>query len=98
MLSIAGDVICMDNASYHTRTEVGIPNSKSGKPELVEYLNANDIPFLESQSQKPALWKIVQAHIKEHKKYVAEKLAEKYKIIILRTPPYHCELNPIERI
>ena len=96
-LFIAGDVICMDNASYHTRTQVDLPNSKSGKPDYVEYMTANNIPF-ESQSQKNVLWKEVQKHIKENHKYVAEKLAEKYKIIICRTPPYHCELNPIEKV
>ena len=97
MLSIAGDVICMDNASYHTRTEIGLPNSKSGKHEYEKYLIENNIPF-ESQSPRQILWKEVQKHIKEHKKYVAEKLAAKYKIIICRTPPYHCELNPIEKV
>ena len=38
MKSFAGDVICMDNASYHTRTDTDIPNSKSGKHEYEEYL------------------------------------------------------------
>ena len=84
-------------ASYHTRTEEGLPNSKSGKKECILYLEENDVPF-DPKSEKQVLWKAVQAHIKEHKKYVAEKLAEKYKIIICRFPPYHCEFNPIERV
>ena len=35
-LSFTGDVICMDDVSYHTQTEVVIPNSKSGKTEYIE--------------------------------------------------------------
>ena len=60
-------------------------------------MTKNGLPF-ESQSPRQVLWKEVQQHIKEHKKYVAEKLAEKYKIIICRMPPYHCELKSIEKI
>ena len=74
-----------------------MPNSKSNKQDCITYLEQNNLPF-DPKSERKILWKKVQEHIKEHKKYIAEKLAEKYKIIICRFPPYHCQFNPIEKV
>lgn len=32
----------------------------------------------------------------QHQKYAVDELAKKYNRIILKLPPYHCELNLIE--
>lgn len=34
----------------------------------------------------------------KYEKKIVEKLAEKYNVKVLRLPPYHCELNPIEMV
>ena len=44
-----------------------MPNSKSGKQDCIVYLQQNDVQF-DPKSERPVLWKLVQAHIKEHKK------------------------------
>ena len=47
---------------------------------------------------KKELLKIVQENKSSFKKCVIDKMAKKRALILLRLPPYHCELNPIESI
>ncbi|XP_046976331.1 uncharacterized protein LOC124542404 [Vanessa cardui] len=48
---------------------------------------------------KANLIDIVRQHKREHSdKYVVDEMAMQHGIIVLRLPPYHCELNPIELV
>ncbi|KAJ8919248.1 hypothetical protein NQ315_003831 [Exocentrus adspersus] len=41
---------------------------------------------------------IIRQHKERYNLYVTDEMAKKDDKIVLRLPPYHCELNPIEMI
>lgn len=45
---------------------------------------------------KSQLLEIAQKHKSSHDKYVIDEVAKEHDKVVLRLPPYHCELNPIE--
>ncbi|XP_026746152.1 uncharacterized protein LOC113507498 [Trichoplusia ni] len=47
---------------------------------------------------KAELIEIVKSHKSNYERYAVEELAAEYGVTILRLPPYHCELNPIELV
>ena len=91
--------IVMDNASYHSREEPSTkaPTTKSKKQDMIDWLQKNEISFPEN-CLKPQLYNIIKAN-KPPKQYVSDNLITAGGIHqILRLPPYHCDLNPIEMI
>lgn len=93
----ASSVVVMDNASYHSRRAEKTPTSSWRKQELIDWLTAKGIAF-EANLIKKELLAIANLHKTRFIKYAVEDIAEKYNITVLRLPPYHCELNPIELI
>lgn len=93
-----GSCIVMDNASYHSRVdpETKPPTSKSKKSEMIEWLKQNDIDFPQ-KILKPDVYKLVKAN-KPPKDYIVDKEIESKGHTVLRLPPYHCDLNPIENV
>lgn len=47
---------------------------------------------------KSELNEIARKHKKAHERYVVDEMAAERGVTILRLPPYHCELNPIELV
>ena len=47
---------------------------------------------------KPELWQLARDKASQEPKYEVDDLIRSYGHVVLRLPPYHCELNPIERI
>jgi transposase len=88
--------IHMDGASYHKRRVETIPSSNSKKQELIDWLNAHDIPF-SSNLKRPELLELVRIN-KEKVPFACVKIAERYEHELSFTPPYHCELQPIEGV
>nr|XP_023024938.1 uncharacterized protein LOC111513011 [Leptinotarsa decemlineata] len=79
--------------------------------EMLKFLSADSVVVMdnasyhsrrlekfETNSVKKELLAIVKQHKSRFMKYAVEDVAEKYKVTVLRLPPYHCELNPIELI
>ncbi|XP_072380877.1 uncharacterized protein [Diabrotica undecimpunctata] len=93
----ANSVIVMDNASYHSRKSEKIPTTSSRKADIQEWLHLKSIPFDDSLL-KVQLLALVNQHKKQYDKYVIDEMAKSQNKIVLRLPPYHCELNPIELI
>jgi|SRR5579872_2984095 len=93
----ANSVVVMDNASYHSRQIEKTPTSSWRKQEIIDWLTDKNIQF-EQNLVKKELLAIANAHKHLYKKYAVEDIAEKHNVIVLRLPPYHCELNPIELI
>ena len=91
----ADSVVVMDNASYHSRRIEKTPTSSWRKQEIIDWLTTKDIEF-EPNLIKKELLAIANVHKKRFMKYAVEDIAEKYNVTVLRLPPYHCELNPIE--
>lgn len=92
-----GSVIVLDNASYHSRKIEKIPTTAWRKGDIKQWLSEKEILFEEDMVKKELLT-IVSTIKHEYSKCVVDEMAEKRQIIVLRLPPYHCELNPIELV
>ncbi|XP_050503419.1 uncharacterized protein LOC126882497 [Diabrotica virgifera virgifera] len=90
-------VIVMDNAAYHSRKFKRIPNNSNNKEEIKEWLRSKDIYFEEDYLKSELL--DVVAHFKsQYDERIVDKIAKSKNVKLLRLPPYHCELNPIELV
>jgi len=92
-------VVVMDNAPYHSVLASKVPTKSSTKGAMVKWLKDNKIQFDESK-RKFELYDVVCAHKPnaENKNYKIDNLLREHGHIPLRTPPYMCELNPIELV
>ncbi|XP_063382868.1 uncharacterized protein LOC134669294 [Cydia fagiglandana] len=90
-------VIVMDNAPYHSRKLEKTPILKTKKAEIQEWLRSKNIAF-GPKEYKEQLLKRVRKVKKKYEKYVVDEKAKERGITVIRLPPYHCELNPIELI
>ncbi|GBC22902.2 hypothetical protein H257_11777 [Rhizophagus irregularis DAOM 181602=DAOM 197198] len=88
--------IHMDGASYHKRRVESIPTSSTKKQEIIDWLHAHNIAFSD-ELRKPELLELVRMN-KEKVPFACVKIAEQYEHEINFTPPYHCELQPIEGV
>ena len=87
--------IIMDNAPYHNiLSENSPPTSQCKKEKIKTWFDANKVKY-NSDSLKAELVEILKKHSPEPI-YELDELAEKKGHQILRTPPYHPELQPIE--
>ena len=88
-------IIIMDNASYHTRlSEYSPPTSLSSKRKIIEWLEENEIKY-EKDSLKAELIDILNKQAPQPI-FEIDEIAKEHGHSILRTPPYHPELQPIE--
>ena len=90
-------VIVMDNAPYHSRKAEKIPNTSWKKQKIVDWLLTKNIKF-EDGMLKAELLQLVKQNKSNYDKYIVDELAKAQNKNVLRLPPYHCELNPIELI
>ena len=91
-------VIVMDNASYHSVRLNKIPNSNSKKEEMLAFLADHRIRH-DSKMTKKQLYPLIQG-VRDTCviMYEIDELAKAAGHTILRLPPYHCDLNPIELV
>jgi transposase len=88
-------IIVMDNAAYHKElTEDSAPIAISSKERIRNWLEKNDIPCRDD-CLKVELVNILNK-IAPNPTYVIDEIAERKGHQVLRTPPYHPELQPIE--
>lgn len=91
----ANSVIIMDNAPYNSVKKEKIPNTSTRKADIIKWLEEKgeviDQPMVIAE-----LLDIVKRIKPQYEGYVIDELAETHNRKILRLPPYHCELNPIE--
>lgn len=90
-------VLVLDNAPYHSRKVEKIPTQAWKKESIKEWLRTKCITF-DDGMLKVELMKIVKGNRDEYDRYVVDELAAVYGVTVLRLPPYHCELNPIELV
>ncbi|XP_060854825.1 uncharacterized protein LOC132932459 [Rhopalosiphum padi] len=88
-------VIVMDNAPYHSVKKEKIPNTNSRKADIIKWLEEKG-QVIDRPMVIPELLDIVKQIKPQFDKYVIDDLVETHNRRILRLPPYHCELNPIE--
>jgi len=88
-------VIIMDNAPYHSLKIDKAPTFMTEKADIIKWLeDKNEI--VDTHMVIPELLEIVKRVRPHHEKYAIDEIAKRYDCIILRIPPNHCELNPIE--
>ncbi|XP_050497356.1 uncharacterized protein LOC126878591 [Diabrotica virgifera virgifera] len=90
-------VVVLDNASYHSRLVERIPTMSDKKAVLQHWLREESIPYGEDMV-KGELIGIIRQHRGKYRQYAVDTMSRLHGITILRLPPYHCELNPIELI
>jgi transposase/DNA-directed RNA polymerase subunit H (RpoH/RPB5) len=90
-------VIVLDNAPYHCRKREKLPNNSWSKNNIKIWLTSKGIPF-EDDILKAQLVHIAQQNKDKYNVYSVDEMAQLQNKTILRLPPYHCELNPIELI
>jgi transposase len=88
-------LIILDNARYHNVYSDNLfPSKNSSKEQLRQWLTRNAYPWREDMLKSELMELCTRfAPIPEYK---LDILAAKYEMSILRTPPYHPELQPIE--
>jgi len=88
-------VIVMDNAPYHSVKLDKAPTLATKKADIIRWLEDKG-QVIDPTMIIPELIEIVKQLKPLYDKYVIDELAKSSNKIILRLPPYHCELNPIE--
>ena len=61
------------------------------------YLDKHKVEY-PSKAKNSALWELCQKEMEHHPVYKIDKIIEDRGFKVLRLPPYHAELNPIELI
>lgn len=90
-------VVILDNASYHNKQCNRAPTMSSRKDEMVTWLRANNIQF-PAAYLKPELYELIKQHKKPLVLYSIDGLIRHAGHDVLRLPPYHPDLNPIEMV
>ncbi|XP_054281219.1 uncharacterized protein LOC128998888 [Macrosteles quadrilineatus] len=91
-------VIVMDNASYHSETLYKLPNMSWKKGEIQEWLNVNGVYFDDRDMKTELIARIPDNLLMAAKTFKVDKIEEEFGHTVLRLPPYHCDLNPIELV
>ncbi|XP_050678843.1 uncharacterized protein LOC126975076 [Leptidea sinapis] len=89
-------LIVMDNAPYHNTSINKAPNTNSRKGVIQEWLSRNHIEY-SPQYTIPQLLEIVKRN-KPEPVYAIDAILKGLGHKVLRLPPYHCDLNPIEMV
>ena len=88
-------LIIMDNAAYHNvLAEEAFPKKSYSVTRLREWLSNNQIPWTKDML-KSELFELC-SRFATKPEFLIDTIARKYGHSILRTPPYHPELQPIE--
>lgn len=87
--------IIFDNASYHSvLSDNSAPTRKSSKAQMLSWLESNNV-VCNPDCIKEELIEILNKLVPEPT-YLIDELAKKQGHEVIRTPPYHPELQPIE--
>ncbi|XP_050065224.1 uncharacterized protein LOC126554173 [Aphis gossypii] len=89
-------VIVMDNAPYHSVRTEKIPTSSTKKEDIISWLISKNVVIDQKIMFKPQLLAKVKEIKGQYMSYVVDNMAKDAGHNVLRLPPYHCELNPME--
>ncbi|XP_047024143.1 uncharacterized protein LOC124633092 [Helicoverpa zea] len=90
-------VVVLGNASYHNVQNDRAPNSNSEKIEMQRWLTEKNIAF-EQDMKKIELYDLIKKNKEKYISYKVDDILQPYGIKVIRLPPYHPELNPIEDV
>jgi transposase len=87
--------IVLDNAAYHNcLSEDSAPTPNCSKKRIFDWLSANKIPCADDVLKAELIEALIK--IAPEPTYVIDVMARQYGHEVIRTPPYHPELQPIE--
>ncbi|XP_066956251.1 uncharacterized protein [Macrobrachium rosenbergii] len=86
----------MDNASYHSKFMNKAPTDSSKTSQIIQWLTENKIPH-DPSLMKVELLCLVKLN-KHNQVFCTDEMALEKGHEVLRLPPYHSHLNPIELI
>ncbi|CAK1585430.1 unnamed protein product [Parnassius mnemosyne] len=89
-------IIVMDNAPYHSKQVNKPPNFSARKNVMQMWLQEHNIEFDEKMTKRE-LYMLIKRH-KPEKVYFIDEIFRSHGQEVLRLPPYHCDLNPIEYV
>jgi hypothetical protein len=92
-------VIVLDNASIHNAKSERIPTW--GKlDEKRDFCKKYGLPYEGKTGKELSLFlkQLKEENGDRYEKFIIDEIAREYNIEVLRTPPYHCWLNPIELV
>lgn len=87
-------IIVMDNASYHSVKKDPIPTMAWKRDDIIQWLATKGCVLDKPLVKHVLMEKVKELNIKDT--YVIDEEARKSNKVVLRLPPYHSELNPIE--
>ncbi|GAB6030259.1 hypothetical protein CHUAL_005936 [Chamberlinius hualienensis] len=90
-------IIVMDNASYHSVKVEKVPTADSRKTEIQDWLTVKSVPW-KADMLKVELLALVNSVKEKYNRYQIDSVAEAAGHTVLRLPPYHCDLNPLEMV
>lgn len=88
-------VVVMDNAPYHSVKKRTFPLISWTKEKIIEWLEVRG-KKIDRPMVKHRLLEMAEEFRPQGNNCVIDELAKEHNKIVLRLPPYHCELNPIE--
>ncbi|KAL4104540.1 hypothetical protein QTP88_019835 [Uroleucon formosanum] len=91
------EVIVTDNVPYHSVKLEKCPTSNWRKADIIEWLQSKG-EVVEKTMIIPELLEVARILKSIYNKYVIDEMVLQQNKTVLRLPPYHCELNPIELV
>jgi hypothetical protein len=89
-------VIVLDTASYHNVQDDKPPSFSSKRDVMKVWLDTRGIRYPED-STKVELFQLIKQTKPTFQKFSTDSLLARYGHVALRLPPYHPELNPLEK-
>lgn len=93
----ANSVLVIDNAPYHNKQIDKCPTSSTRKEDMQKWLRGKNISF-RADMLKPELYNLIKASKPQYKTYAIDQCLKEKGHDVLRLPPYHPDLNPIEMV
>jgi transposase len=90
-------VVVVDIASYHNVQLNRHPTSNARKSEMLLWLDKHGTRY-SSDMTKPELYYLIKMHKPQYETFAIECLLAEHGHTVIRLPPYHPDLNPIENI
>jgi transposase len=90
-------VVVVDNAPYHNKQQERHPTSATRKDDMKKWLRERGIQFNDNVL-KPELYGIIKNYKPRYISYKIDKLSIDRGFDVVRLPPYHPDLNPIELV
>jgi hypothetical protein len=87
----------LDNASYHNVQDDKPPSFGSKRVVIKVWLDTRGIRYPEG-STKVELFQLIKINKPTFQLFSNDTLLARYGHVALRLPPYHPELNPIEKM